>query len=181
MKDLIFIVIILGGGYYYFNSTNEVDRERHLETTFELFEDTKEKVGLIDEKNLYNKNLVQLYNSIHPKGIEKLVKHESLRFESYRLIREANKKLTKYISYNNENQFSKDAKEFILLQEEYLEIISSNLNFLNKIFNSSKSNTLGILFEGIANNAELTKAGDRLKSISNDSKVLIDLLFHLNK
>ena len=181
MKDLIFIVIIFGGGYYYFNSTSEVDRERHLETTFKVFEETKEKVGIIDERNLYNKNLVPLYNSIHPKGIEKLVQNESLRFESYRLIREANEKLIKYISYNNANQFSNDAKEFILLQEEYLEILSANFNFLSKLFSSSKSNTLGVLFDGIATNAELTKTGDRLKSISNDSEVLINILCNLNK
>lgn len=182
MKDLIWTVIIFGGGYYYYvNNTNEIDRERHLKTTFEFLQDTKEKIGFIDEENLYNNNLVPLYNSIYPKGIEKLVQNENLRFESYTLIREANEKLIKYISHNNATKFSNDAKEFILLQEEYLEILSTNYNFLSQLFSSSKSNNIGILVEGIINKEELTKVKNRLESIANDSKILMGILSHLNK
>ena len=144
---------------------------------FELVEDTKEKVGIIDERNIFNENIVPLYNSIYPKGKQKLIESENLRFESYKQINLATEKLEKYINHNGKNQFSQDVDYFISMQKEFLTIISSNLAFFKTVYNYHESENvsdfLSLVATGISDEDKINNFIDRLTFIENESDILI--------
>lgn len=162
------IVIVIGVFLWYSNIATD---EQKIKS-----EQIVKEVAGVSEIDVHSE-LINIYNTIHTVNIKEIIQNESTRFEAYNFITKSNKKLKKYISYNGNNNFAKKAKQFITIQDEYLTIVSNNIDDFRVAIKSTSSNNISDLFSGAVlayGKADYIKNKiNKLKDLRDDSETLI--------